>query len=202
MPSAPTSNPQPAVGPLAGPGFASWPFLCKDCGMNFAWTGGKSCLSEMAGLRLKCRLSLSIDLKRHQNTHVPGVKKTHPCPYCAKNLSWHDAVKCHVVSKQCPITNDNGYGWPPPEGHVPPPPLGFIELNMCRRGETPYPVLAVSPSDRSGSYSSGGYGNGSPGSPATYSPNGYNGGGSGFNGISGPGGYGEHGPGVGPTSGK
>jgi len=156
-------------------------------------------LSETAGLRLKCRPSLSTDLKRHQTTHVPGVKKTHPCPYCGKNLSRRDAIKRHVVSKQCPVANDKGYGWPPPEGHVPPPPDTHTKRTTRRGGKPPYPVLSVSPSDRSGIYSSSGNGNGSPGSPATCSPNGYKGVGSGLNGISGPGGYGEHGPGAGPS---
>jgi len=90
---------------------------------------------------------------------VPGVKKTHPCPYCGKNLSRGDAIKRHVVSKQCPVANDKGYGWPRAEGHVPPPPDTHIERKTNRSGENPYPVLAVSPSDRSGGFSSSGHEN-------------------------------------------
>ncbi|KAG8831572.1 hypothetical protein FRC17_002925 [Serendipita sp. 399] len=141
-------------GPYAGPGYAARPFLCDDCGMNFARTH---------------------DLKRHQTTHVAGVKKTHPCPYCGKNLSRRDAIKRHVVSKQCPVATEKGYGWPPPEGHVPPPPDTVIERTPHRRGENPYPVVG----DRGNNYNAAPYSPSSPGahySPTTYAPpNAYNG---------------------------
>jgi hypothetical protein len=40
--SVPMLNPQPRVRSLATPGFALRPFLCGDCGMNFARTQGES----------------------------------------------------------------------------------------------------------------------------------------------------------------
>ncbi|KAG8758304.1 hypothetical protein FRC14_000308 [Serendipita sp. 396] len=50
----------------------------------------------------------------------PSMKMTHPCPYCGKNLSRRDAIRRHVISRQCPVATEKGYGWPPPEGLVPP----------------------------------------------------------------------------------
>lgn len=122
-------------------------------------------------------LAACSDLKRHQTTHIAGVKKTHPCPYCGKNLSRRDAIKRHVVSKQCPVATEKGYGWPPPEGHVPPLPDTVIDRIAHRRGENPYPVVNVPPAttthERAPSTYSGGYSNASPSSPATYSPSVY-----------------------------
>lgn len=168
-PQVQPSGPTPVVtaaahqqpNPFAGPGFAARPFLCDDCGMNFARTH---------------------DLKRHQTTHIAGVKKTHPCPYCGKNLSRRDAIKRHVVSKQCPVAADKPHlTWPPPADHVPPPPDTVIERTTHRRGENPYPVLSsnTSASDRSHSagYSSSPYSSTSPTSPGPsgghFSPSGY-----------------------------
>lgn len=155
--------------------------------MNFARTHGQFCFSGFqCCLSFYCiapqAYSLTFchaacpDLKRHQTTHIAGVKKTHPCPYCGKNLSRRDAIKRHVVSKQCPVATEKGYGWPPPEGHVPPLPETVIERTSHRRGENPYPVVNVPPTnphERASSTYSGGYSNASPSSPATYTPSGY-----------------------------
>jgi hypothetical protein len=35
------------------------------------------------------------------------------------NLSRRDAIKRHIVSKQCPVATEDGYEWPPPEDNVP-----------------------------------------------------------------------------------
>ncbi|PVF96016.1 hypothetical protein CPB86DRAFT_775988 [Serendipita vermifera] len=159
------STPNGPTGPYVGSGFPARPFLCEDCGMNFARTH---------------------DLKRHQTTHVPGVKKTHPCPYCGKNLSRRDAIKRHVVSKQCPVATEKGYGWPPPEGHVPPLPDTTIERTTHRRGENPYPILgsaSTTPTSATGGNErvvSAGYTNGTthsnyPVSPTSNGPYGANG---------------------------
>lgn len=71
------------------------------------------------GLSGTAHSSYILDLKRHHLSHnTPPVKKTHPCPYCGKHLSRRDAIKRHVVSKQCPVAAEKNYGWPVPENFV------------------------------------------------------------------------------------
>ncbi|CCA74320.1 hypothetical protein PIIN_08273 [Serendipita indica DSM 11827] len=94
-PVAPTARRPSNLFAVAGP-----PYLCDSCGKNFA---------------------IMHDLKRHQTTHIAGVKTTHLCPYCGKSFSRRDAVQRHVIAKKCTVAANNTHlGWPPPADHLPP----------------------------------------------------------------------------------
>lgn len=64
----------------------------------------------------------------HEATYNP-MRKRHACPYCGKRLMRLDAVKRHVISRQCPVAVEMNYGWPVPENFVhamPLPPAGKV----------------------------------------------------------------------------